>query len=79
MEYHVDFQHPLPSSEAIEDAIHAFDMAATVAVDAGAGRLRVATWIVLDDLLQALANAGEPVSAEQVQAQPSVCCGDCSG
>lgn len=79
MEYHVQFDHPLPSPDAIEDAIRGFDMAATIAIDAPAGRLRVATWIVVADLMQALAQAGEPVRAEQVVQQPSVCCGDCSG
>lgn len=79
MEYHVQFGRTLAHPDAIEDAIRNVDPAATIAIDPAIGRLRVSTWFELPELLRLLAEAGEPVGASQVVAQPSTCCGGCSG
>ena len=79
MEYHVQFGRPIRSPGAIEAAILAIDPAATIAIDQGAGRLRVSSWFHVADLLLLLHASGHPARVSQVSELPSVCCGGCGG
>lgn len=78
MEYHIRFERPIVTPDAIEDEIHKVDPAAIVHIDAVSGLVRVSSWFELIDLLGMLAASGNPVDASQVTELPSTCCGGCT-
>ena len=78
MEFHVRASRPLPPLPIIEDALLAFDPASLVDVDLVQG-LRVNAAIGAAELVQLLNGIGGDVSPAEVEQQPSVCCGGCSG
>ena len=79
MEYHVEWLATAPDFHLIEDAILDADPAASVDVDDPGQTLRVAGSLATVELIAVLHGAGYAVSAGQVVALPSYCCGDCSG
>lgn len=78
MEFHVRASRPLPPLAIIEDALLAFDPASVVDVDLVQG-LRVNAAIDAATLVELLNGVGGNVLAGEVEQQPSVCCGGCSG
>ena len=78
MEFHVRASRPLPPLAAIEDALLAFDPAAVVDIDPARG-LRVNAAIDVAGLTALLNGVGSSVVPGEVEQQPSVCCGGCSG
>ena len=78
MEFHVRGGQPLPPLVIIEDAVLALDPASVVDIDPVQG-LRVNAAIDADGLLALLNGIGAHVSADDIERQPSVCCGGCSG
>ena len=63
----------------IETALRAVDPAAIIDLDPKGPALRIAAAVGAADVRVAMAIAGCPVSEGQVEPQPSVCCGGCSG
>lgn len=78
MEFHVRASRPLPPLAVIEDAVLAFDPAAVVDIHPACG-LRVNTAIDVAALVALVNEAGGAVDPGDVEQQPSVCCGGCSG
>lgn len=78
MEFHVRASRPLPPLAVIEDALLAFDPAAVVDLDPAQG-LRVSAAIDAAQLVDLLNGVGGGVLPAEVEQQPSVCCGGCSG
>jgi len=78
MEFHVRASKPLPPLLVVEDALLAFDPAAVVDLDPAQG-LRVNAAISAAELLALLNEVGGAVEPGEVEQQPSVCCGGCSG
>ncbi|MBJ6985520.1 hypothetical protein [Luteimonas sp. MC1750] len=78
MEFHVRASRPLPPLAVIEDALLAFDPAAVVDLDPAQG-LRVSAAIDAAQLVDLLNGVGGAVLPAEVEQQPSVCCGGCSG
>ena len=79
MEYHVEWLDTAPSFQVIEDAILDSDPSASVDIDGASQILRVAGSLATVELIAVLHQAGYPVTAKQVVALPSFCCGECSG
>ena len=79
MEFHVRFAGAKPDLQAFETRLLALDPAALVDLDATSAQLRVSTVAQVQELADALAAAGHPVALRDIEAQPSVCCGGCSG
>ena len=50
-----------------------------VDLDLMSGRLRISTLAPRPDVAGVLAAAGHPVGLRDIELQPSVCCGGCSG
>lgn len=78
MEFHVRASRPLPPLVVIEDALLAYDPAAVVDIDPAQG-LRVNAAIDAARLVGLLNEVGATVDPGEVEQQPSVCCGGCSG
>ncbi|MGY0612967.1 MULTISPECIES: hypothetical protein [unclassified Luteimonas] len=78
MEFHVRASRPLPPLVVIEDALLAFDPAAVVDIDPAHG-LRVNAAIDAARLAALINEVGGDVQPAEVEQQPSVCCGGCSG
>ena len=78
MEFHVRASRPLPPLAVIADALLAFDPAAVVDIDPAQG-LRVNAAIDAQGLVVLLNQVGGAVDPDEVEQQPSVCCGGCSG
>ncbi|MEN1942024.1 hypothetical protein WCE39_13180 [Luteimonas sp. MJ174] len=78
MEFHVRASRSLPPLVVIEDALLAFDPAAVVDIDPAQG-LRVSAAIDAAQLAALINQVGGDVQATEVEQQPSVCCGGCSG
>lgn len=78
MEFHVRASRPLPPLAVIEDALLAFDPASVVDIDPARG-LRVNAAISAAELTALLNHVGGSVEPGEVEQQPSVCCGGCSG
>ena len=78
MEFHVRASQPLPPLAIIEDALLAFDPASVVDVDLVQG-LRVNAAIDAAARVVLLNGIGARVLPGEVEQQPSVCCGGCSG
>ncbi len=78
MEFHVRASQPLPPLAIIEDALLAFDPASVVDLDLVQG-LRVNAAIDAAALVELLNGVGARVLPGEVEQQPSVCCGGCSG
>lgn len=79
MEFHVRLSGPAPDPDQIESAIRAVDPSALADIDPASSTLRIATSLGARELIELLADAGHPVSPEQVRQLPSICCGGCSG
>ena len=78
MEFHVRAARPLPPLAIIEDALLAFDPASVVDFDRVQG-LRVNAAIDAAQLVELLNGVGGHVLPGEVEQQPAVCCGGCSG
>lgn len=78
MEFHVRASRPLPPLLVVEDALLAFDPAAVVDLDPEQV-LRVNAAISAAELLALLNGVGASLEPGEVEQQPSVCCGGCSG
>ncbi|MGY1459478.1 MULTISPECIES: hypothetical protein [unclassified Luteimonas] len=78
MEFHVRASRPMPPLAVIEDALLAFDPSAVVDIDPAHG-LRVNAAIDAAQLMALLNEVGGAVEPGEVEQQPSVCCGGCSG
>ena len=79
MEFHLRLATAKPELQAFETRLLALDPAALVDLDATSAQLRVSTVAQVQELADALAAAGHPVALRDIEAQPSVCCGGCSG
>lgn len=79
MEFHVHLRGARPDLHTIEGALLDADPAALVDLDATGERLRVAGTFTAVELGMLLRHAGHPVTPEQVEQLPSICCGGCSG
>lgn len=79
VEFHVQLAGVQPDLGAIEQALLDADPAALVDIDASGGTLRVAGAFTAVDLVVLMRQSGHPVTPQQVEQQPSVCCGGCSG
>lgn len=77
MEFHVRTPR-LPPLALIEDALRAVDPAAVVDLDPARG-LRVNAAIGAAQLAALINRMGGEVAPGEVEPQPSVCCGGCSG
>ena len=82
MEFHIHLASPAADRAnlaALGENLQQADPAALVDFQADTGVLRVATWLEAGDIAAAFAATGHPLAMEQIQVQPSVCCGGCSG
>jgi hypothetical protein len=79
MEFHVILPTAQPPLARIETALRAVDPAAIIDLDPSGHVLRIAAAVGAVDVRVAMAMAGCPVSDGQIEPQPSVCCGGCSG
>lgn len=79
MEFHVRIANVPLDLDALETRLLALDPAALVDLDSASAKLRVSTLAQLQELADALAAAGHPVALRDIELQPSVCCGGCSG
>ncbi|WP_374012926.1 hypothetical protein [Pseudoxanthomonas koreensis] len=77
MEFKISIEHP--QLQDIEQRLLDIDPAGLVDVDTADGRVRVSTCIQPFELAMTLAAAGHPVAVADIELQPSVCCGGCSG
>ncbi|MDR7098797.1 hypothetical protein J2X04_001144 [Lysobacter niabensis] len=68
-----------PDAAVIDEAIRMVDPAALVDIDPVDQALRVTAWLDMGELVSLLAQAGYPVTPDQVHQIPSICCGGCSG
>lgn len=64
---------------AVEDAMRAADPAAMVDLVDAADQLRVSTFMSVFELIQAMDQAGYPITREQIVPVKSECCGGCGG
>lgn len=78
MEFHVRIAGQ-PDLGAIESQLFGIDPAALVDHDAASCQLRISTVAHPRELAEAIAAAGYRVTAADIELQPSVCCGGCSG
>lgn len=82
MEFHIHLDNPAaarPDLAALGECLQQADPAALVDFHADTGLLRIATWLEAGDIAAAFGTLGHPLALEQIQIQPSVCCGGCSG
>lgn len=79
MEYHIHLGGARPDLAAIEHAVLDTDPAALIDLDATGDTLRVAGAFTAVDVVVLMRQAGHPVTPEQVEQLPSICCGGCSG
>ena len=79
MEYHVQLPPGRVDVEAIEKRLLDLDPAGLVDLELLSGRLRVSTLAPRPEVAGVLAAAGHPVALDDIEQQPSVCCGGCSG
>ena len=77
MEYQVRITAPV-NLDSIEERLLESDPAGLVD-EGGAGLLRISTSLPPAELAAVLAAAGHPASRQDIEAQPSVCCGGCGG
>ncbi len=78
MEYHVEWLDTAPDFQVVEDAILDSDPSASVDIADAGQTLRVAAALATVKLIAVLRQAGYPVTAAQVVALPSFCCGGCT-
>lgn len=79
MEYAIRLDAVSPDLTAITDALLDIDPAAIADLDTDGHTLRLSTNMLDCELVDALARSGNPVSTDQIQRLPSICCGSCSG
>ncbi|AKC86365.1 hypothetical protein [Pseudoxanthomonas suwonensis] len=79
MEFHIRIAGPRVEVEAIKRRLLDLDPAGLVDLDADSGVLRVSTLAQPAELAGVLAAVGHPVAQRDIELQPSVCCGGCSG
>ncbi len=79
MEFHVRVAAGTLDLPALETRLLALDPAAVLDLDSTGARLRVSTLVPSQDLADAMAATGHPVALRDIEQQPSVCCGGCSG
>lgn len=79
MEFHIHLAGGRPDLGVIETALLEADPAALVDLDAAGQTLRVAGAFTAVDVVVLMRRAGHPVSPQQVEQLPSICCGGCSG
>lgn len=79
MEFHIRTNAPFLDPGAIDAAIRAVDPSALVDIDPASHALRVAASIDAAQLVALIRRAGYPVTPDQVEQVPSICCGGCSG
>lgn len=79
MEFHIHLAGARPDLQAVEVSVLDADPAALVDLDANGATLRVAGAFTAVDLVVLMRQAGYPVTPEQVEQLPSICCGGCSG
>lgn len=64
---------------AVQCALRAVDPAALVDWEDNAAELRVSTYMTVSELMEAVDQAGYPITADQVFLVKSECCGGCGG
>jgi len=79
MEYHVHLEAGGVDAADIERRLQEIDPAGLADVDAASGQLRLSANLSSREVVSLLQAAGHAVGLKQVELQPSVCCGGCSG
>lgn len=79
MQFKLNSSGPLPTADAIAQAIDAVDPASIVDLDPGSGALRISTSVGEAELGSILLQAGYALSPGQLEQIPSQCCGGCGG
>jgi hypothetical protein len=79
MEYQLRLSEPIADLTCVREAVCALDPSAVMDTGADGLTLRINAVLAPLDLAWSLRRAGVPASVDQLQAQPSVCCGGCSG
>lgn len=79
MEFHIHLAGARPDVDAIEALVLDADPAAVVDLADADDTLRLAGAFTAVDVVMLMRAAGHPVSPEQVEQLPSICCGGCSG
>lgn len=79
MEFHLPLSAPLANLESVRESICSLDPSAVVDTANDGLTLRIAGALGPLDLAWSLRRSGLSVSADQLVAIPSVCCGGCSG
>ena len=78
MEYVFRTAGAVPDMDLIERELAALDPAALLDLDPGGPAVRISTWATVRELLECLHAAGVAANADDLELQPSVCCGGCS-
>ncbi|HET8818590.1 MAG TPA: hypothetical protein VFM73_03520 [Xanthomonadaceae bacterium] len=78
MEYVFRTAGPVPDIDLIERELAALDPAALLDFDASGPAVRISTWATVRELLECLHAVGVAANADDLELQPSVCCGGCS-
>ncbi|MCK9490150.1 MAG: hypothetical protein M0Q42_12315 [Xanthomonadales bacterium] len=78
MEFHIHLDSR-PDLTALGAVLQRADPAALVDFQADTGRLRIATWLEAADIVEAFGDIDHPLAVADIELQPSVCCGGCSG
>lgn len=79
MEFHVHLEAAGIDAAEIERRLQDIDPAGIADVDAASGQLRLSANLSSGEVVSLLQAAGYKVDPSQVEIQPSVCCGGCSG
>ena len=79
MEYHLRPAAPLGDISGLRDAVCAMDPSALVDTATDGLVLRISAALGAEELARALRRGGLVATAGDLELQPSVCCGGCSG
>ncbi len=79
MEFHIAVTDGAPEPHVVEDALFDIDPTAVVDLDMSGQVLRISSYATTADLIGVLRQTGWVVTAEQVVALPTICCGGCGG
>ena len=79
MEFLYRITDQAPDLNALERAIANLDPAVVLDTDVSGNAIRISTSLTEQSLLACLRLAGVPATLQDIEQQPSVCCGGCGG
>ncbi|GAB3096098.1 hypothetical protein [Lysobacter terrae] len=79
MEFLYRITDQAPDLNALERAIANLDPAVVLDTDVSGNAIRISTSLTGHSLLACLRLAGVPATLQDIEQQPSVCCGGCGG